>query len=76
MKNVYIKVQDMNKWVAKYFPNQDLVSIDNLITVIEDLDGELDNLKEEFEEYKQNIEENYKQIPYSSQVNYNPEDFH
>lgn len=62
MNNVYIKKEDVNKWIGKHFPNQDLISIDDLIGCIEDLDGELEHLKEEFEDYKENVSENYKPI--------------
>lgn len=50
MDKVYIDKGELNSWVAKYFPNRDLISIDDLIGVIEDLDSELEYLKEEKEE--------------------------
>lgn len=62
MENVYIKVEDLNKWVAKYFPNKDLITIDDLIATIEDLDSELENKKIEYEELENNLHENYKPI--------------
>lgn len=68
MDQIYIKVEDLNKWVAKYFSYKDLVTIEDLIAAIEELDGELEHVKEEFEEYKQNVDENYKQILYKDQI--------
>ena len=61
MKNVFIKREELNKWIAKYF-KEDLVSIDDILRVLEDLEFELDSLKEEFEDYKQMVEDNYKPI--------------
>ena len=61
MENVYIKREELNKWIAKYF-KEDLVSIDDILRVLEDLEFELDSLKEEFEDYKQMVEDNYKPI--------------
>ena len=61
MENVFIKREELNKWIAKYF-KEDLVSIDDILRVLEDLEFELDSLKEEFEDYKQMIEDNYKPI--------------
>lgn len=58
MNEIYIKKTDLNKWVAKYF-NEDLISVQDLLRCIEDLDGDLENLKEKFEDYKENVEENF-----------------
>lgn len=62
MENIYIKVEDLNKWVAKYYPNKDLITIEDLIATIEDLDSELENKKIEYEELENNLHENYKPI--------------
>ena len=51
MENVYILKDDLNKWVAKYFI-KDIVSVDDLLRVIEDLDEQVESLKEELEEVK------------------------
>ena len=61
MEKVFIKREELNKWIAKYF-KEDLVSIDDILRVLEDLEFELDSLKEEFEDYKQMVEDNYKPI--------------
>lgn len=61
MENVFIKREELSKWIAKYF-KEDLVSIDDILRVLEDLEFELDSLKEEFEDYKQMVEDNYKPI--------------
>lgn len=62
MENVYIKTEDLNKWIAEYFPNKDIISIDDLIGKIEDLDFEIKNLKEEIEDMKAEKEEDKYQI--------------
>lgn len=63
----YIKKEDLNKWVAKYF-KQDLISIDDLIDCIEELDDKVSNLSDELNDLKEDIEENYRRIPVSEQV--------
>lgn len=60
MDNVYIKKDDLNRWIGKYFPNKDLISIDDLLCTIEELDADYEHLKEEFDDFKQNVEDNYK----------------
>ena len=59
MDNVYIKKDDLNRWIGKYFPNKDLISIDDLLSTIEELDADYEHLKEEFDDFKQNVEDNY-----------------
>lgn len=62
MDKVFVKVEDMNKWVAKYFPNKDIVTVEDLLGVIEDLDSELEERKIELEELEENLHDNYKPI--------------
>lgn len=76
MENVYIKVQDMNKWVAKHFPNQDLVTIEEILGVIEELDSELETKKREYKELENNLHENYKPISSYDMYGVNERDFH
>ena len=68
MNNVYIKTTELNSWITKYFPNKDLISIDDLIGCIEDLDSEITKLLEQIEDMEQDIQDNYKRIEYSSQI--------
>ncbi len=76
MDNVYIKKQDVNKWIGKYFPNKDLISIDDLIGCIEDLDSEVESLKEKYEDLEQDLEDNYKPIDKASQYGVSDSWFH
>ncbi len=48
MTEVFIKKDDLNRWVAKYF-DKDLISINDLIVVIEELDEEKQSLEEQIE---------------------------
>lgn len=67
MEQIFIKKDNLNRWVAKYFKNKDLISIDDLLGVIEDLDGELECLQEQIEDMEQDIRDNYKSISKSEQ---------
>lgn len=54
MDNIYIKAEDLNKWIVRHLPNnQDLYSIDDLIGAIEDMDGEINELNEEITRLKE-----------------------
>lgn len=50
MDEVYINMKEQNDWLKKYFKNRDFVSVDDLISCIEDLDYEIYKLKEKAEE--------------------------
>lgn len=63
----FIKRDSLNKWVAKHF-NKDLISVDDLIGCIEDLDDEVETLKTKIEDMEQDINDNYKRIDYARQV--------
>lgn len=75
MDEVYIDMRDKNWWIKKYFENKDLVSIGDLIGVIEDLDGEVEHWKEKYEDLEEDLRENYRPIPYAEQVCVSDRDF-
>lgn len=56
MDGVYIKTDYLTEWMKKkYFSNKEFVSIDDLIGLIEDLDGDIEVLKET----KERLEQDY-----------------
>ena len=63
MNEVYIKKEDVAEWIGKYFSG-DFASIDDLIGIIEDLDSEVDNLKDELEKSEEYIRVNCTTSPY------------
>ena len=74
MDEIYIDIRKENEWIRKYF-NTDFVSIETLLATIEDLDGEVENWKEEYEDLEEDLRENYKPIPYAEQVCVSDRDF-
>lgn len=75
MDNVFIKKEELNKWVAKYFESQDLISVEDLISVIEDLDTELEDWKSKYEDLENDLEDNYKPISKADQYDIHDGDF-
>ena len=75
MDNVFIKKNELSEWTQKYF-KEELVSVDDLIRVIEDLDNEIENVKEKYEDFKQMVNDNYKPISASSMYGVSENDFH
>ena len=62
MNEVYVRAEDLNRWITKYFPNKDLISVDELIGCIEELDSEVERLEEKIEKMEQYCEDNHKSI--------------
>lgn len=74
MDEVYIDIRKENAWIRKYF-NTDFVSIETLLSTIEDLDSTIEHWKEKYEDLEEDLRENYKPIPYSEQVGVSDRDF-
>ena len=54
MNEVYIRRSDLNEWIVRHLSeNKDLYSIGDLIGAIEDMDGEIERLKEKCDDIKQ-----------------------
>jgi len=71
MDNIYIKTNELPNWVdEKYFKGTDLASIEDLIYVIEELKEDLEIWKEKYEDFKQNVQDNYKFIGTKEQIGY------
>ena len=52
MDEIYIKTSYLNSTIAKYFEGRDLITVEDLLSRIEDFDYEIENLKEQIEEYE------------------------
>lgn len=74
MEEVYINVKGLNS-VSKYF-SKDLVSVGELVALIEDLDCDIEVLNEQIKDIKQDIEDNYKPISHWEEYGLNPNDYH
>ena len=72
MNEVYIDMRKENKWISKYF-TKDLVSIDELLNCIEDLDSEIEGLKLTIKELSKSEEEKYEDHLCELADNYNDE---
>ena len=54
MNDVYIRAEDLSRWIVRNLPqNRDLYSIDDLIGAIEDLDSEVERLKNIIDEMEE-----------------------
>lgn len=58
MNELYIKVEDLG-YLDKYFKDKDIITLDRLIAKMEDLDAELEAVKEEYEDFKETVKDSY-----------------
>lgn len=59
-EEIYKKVENITN--TNYYPEGDMVPVDSLPVMIEDLLYEYEILKEELEDLKQDLKENYKPV--------------
>lgn len=75
MDNVYVDLRNEDRWIKELFRNKDFVSVEDLLGKCEDLKDELDHVIEELEDFKKDVEDNYKPIPVSEQLDISDRDF-
>ena len=75
MDEVYVNIYNEGSWIKKHFNDKDLVTISEMLGVIEDLDSEVERLKEQIEDREQEIKDNYRRIPVEEQVGVRERDF-
>lgn len=75
MDNVYVDLRNENKWIRELFLNKDFVSVEDLLSKCEELKDELDHVIEEFEDFKKDVEDNYKRVELSEQLDISDRDF-
>lgn len=72
MEQVLVNIKD--DYCTKFF-KKDLVSIDEILDKLYELDNEIDSLKEELEDLKDDVRDNYRPVSYAEQVGYSQKDF-
>lgn len=73
MDKIFIKTQDLTSWLAKkYFENQDIISVDDLINAFENTAIALENCQDDFDSFRENVQQNYKPMSISEQIGYDP----
>lgn len=71
MNEVFIRTKSLSGWIAdKYFKNVDEVSLEDFIDKFEDIAGDLEDVQERFDDFKEDVKENYKPIPFAEHVCY------
>ena len=62
MEKLLVDIREESKQIQRIFQNKDLVSIEDLLAKIEELDDDLSDKEDKIKEIKQDIEDNYKPI--------------
>ena len=75
MDDIYVDLRYQNEWIKKAFDDKDMVNIDEVLTKVGDLLDELEAIKEEYEDFKQDVADNYKYIPLAEQLDISDRDF-
>ena len=77
MERIMIDLRNENECsqIRKIFTNKDLVSVEDLLDMICELDDRVSDLEDEINYIKQDIEDNYRQISIEEQVDISDRDF-
>lgn len=76
MENIYIDMREQGTTLSNYFKYKDFVSVEEVLTRLEELIDDIDHLQEEFEDYKRDVEDNYRPLTQAEQIGYNERDFY
>ena len=68
MNKVLIDIREESEQIKRIFKGQDTVTIEQLLSKIEDLDDDNEYLEDKIKDMEQDIEDNYRRIPYAEQV--------
>ena len=67
MEKLLVDIREESKQIQRIFQNKDLVSIEDLLAKIEELDDDKEYLEDKIKDMEQDIEDNYKPISKSEQ---------
>lgn len=73
---IYIEREYSNEWMQKYFDGKEYISLEDVFTLLEELNHENEKLKKQIEDIKQDIEDNYKPISKYQQYGISEDNFH
>ena len=80
MNEVYINIKEFgeNSWLGSILYKRfkkDLISVDELLTMIEDLSSDVETLEDRVRDLEEDIEQNYRPIPVHEQYEVYDSDF-
>lgn len=75
MENVYVDIRNECDFIKDMFENKDIVSIEEIFRKLEDLVDEKTDLEIKFEDFKRDVEDNYKRISIEEQLDITDKDF-
>ena len=76
MENIYIDMRKQGFTLSNHFKNKDMVSVEDVLTELENTLEKIDCLQEEFDDYKDYVKDNYKELSQEELIGYNPRDFY
>ena len=75
MENIYVDIRNECDFIKDMFENKDIVSIEEIFNKLEDLVDEKTDLEIKFEDFKRDVEDNYKRISIEEQLDITDKDF-
>lgn len=76
MENIYIDMREQGFTLSNHFKNKDFVSVEDILKELEQVIDDKEALQEEFDDFKRDVEDNYKPIPMSEHLGIDDTDFY
>ncbi len=58
------------------FEDEDTITMEELFNTIDKLNSEIDSLQEKYDDYKEYVKDNYKELSQAELIGYNERDFY
>lgn len=69
LSEIYLSTDVFSNWVKdKYFVDKDIITLDDLLTKFEDTLDDLERTQEEYNNFKKDVEDNYKPLTTAEQI--------
>lgn len=76
MENIYVDMREQGTTLKKYFKNKDMVSVEDILKELEQALDDKESLQEKYDDYKEYVKDNYRELSQAELIGYNPRDFY
>lgn len=75
MENIYVDMRKQGAILYNRF-HKDFVSVEDVLTELEEVIDDMEALQEEFDNYKEYVKDNYRELSQAELIGYNERDFY
>lgn len=76
MDNIYIDMREQGFTLSNYYKNKDLVKLEDILSDFEQAIDDMEALQEKFDDYKEYVKDNYKELSQAELIGFNEKDYY